>query len=318
MSRNYILAALVVLFAFEVSAQVRNDFDQDGKSDIVFTSTILTEIAWKSVPTMDGATAITENFGLVKDLTIPGYWKESASPSLAIVRLSGESLVWRLFDGSGEVKLVTFGKKGDLVIAGADFDGDMIADAATVREKNGKLIWKIRLNIFTDNFSDRSVSFGKSGDRVSYINYEGDKDWLVVFGKGPKPKKWAQLKLKNLLTGVIRTVKGFPKELAAKSRPRPLPISAADGEDIFLFVTQDESDTTFLTYSPDGVKLSSKSLVGLGFSVIGNYNTDALGEEILFQNNAKIRIYNPISNTVTEKDKVLGTPVGEIVFASPN
>jgi len=101
------------------------------------------------------------------------------------------------------------------------------------------------------------------------------------------------------------------------NRARPIPIESADGKDILLFVKKDESDTTFTTYSSDGSELSNKSLVGLGSVVIGDFNQEVPGEEILFQNNAKIRIYNPNSGTVIEKDKVTGTPVGEIVFEVP-
>ncbi|MDZ4786198.1 MAG: hypothetical protein SGJ02_08995 [bacterium] len=85
-----------------LSAQARTDFDGDEISDILYTSTVLTEISWRSAPSASGATAINENFGLSKDVSIPGYWKLSSVPALATVRISGDSLVWRLLDQGGE------------------------------------------------------------------------------------------------------------------------------------------------------------------------------------------------------------------------
>lgn len=300
------LSVLTISSAFAAP----NDFDSDGISDFTFLSASGIQYRWRNAPSGAGE-ELDSTFGLTSDIPALGAWTSANTPALCTVRpnLTTNQLVWRVLLDTQLISLKAFGKPGDTVILGGDFDGNGEADAAVVRSKNGRLVWNVALNLFTPNFNIKHFKLGKPGERVTYVNVDGTEDWAATFGLNSKRR--ALLETRNVLTGEKRTFRGFPRALAKGLRPRPMPIAGEDGTDNIAFVSEDESDTTVRFFTLDAEELPQVTLPNKGTLVIGNYSDSEPGEEIALQTTSNIRIYNPESESVEETSVVAGTPIGE-------
>lgn len=309
--RLSILSAVSAALALVPYAEAApNDFDSDGISDFTYLTTSGNQYRWRNSPSGAGG-SIDTTFGLSSDYPALASWSTADMPGLCTVRpnLTDNVLVWRLLLETELISLKSFGKPGDTVVLGADFDGNGEADAAVVRAKNGKLVWSVVFNFFSDPSAVKRFKLGKPGDRVTYVNVEGGADWAAVFGLNAK--KRAVLSVRNVQTGQKHSMKGFPRGLARGLRPRPMPIEGESGIDNLAFVSEDESDTTVRFFTLDAEELPQVTLPNKGTLVIGNYDDDEPGEEVALQTASNIRIYNPESAVAVVATIVPGVPIGE-------
>lgn len=309
-----ILKVFTTLLLFPISVfAIPQDFDNDGKSDVVYTSASGTSLVWKAKGSFDSSEQINKVFGLATDVPILGNWQSEDTPTIGVVRspTTGNALLWKILASNGTVLQQEFGKKGDVVISGGDFDGNGITDAAVVRSKDGKLTWQIFKNIFGVNDGKiKKITFGKVGDRALFLSPDGIRDWIGVFGKDDKNR--TQLVLKDLQTGKKKIVRRFKRSLASGDRPRPFPLKDSAGIDQVSFFVPDETDTTFYTYNLSGELVRKITLPGLGIVFVGEYNSSQDGEEIGFQTSTEITIYNPISDNRITTSIVSGNPTDSI------
>jgi hypothetical protein len=225
-------------------------------------------------------------------------------------------LLWQTLLGNGEVAEARLGAPGDYVFAGADFDGDGIADGATMTVKGTRFRWSIQKGILSGSPSKtRSFTFGSLGDRVLFVNPNGEQDWAATFGLTGNHKR-AQLVLRNTQTGAHRRFTRFPRALAIGERPRPLPVKREDGSDVLVFVTNEGENTRIKSYDLSGALISKAKIAGKGATIVGDFDLDQPGEEVFVQTTSTAKIYNPLSGSVAEAASVSGTLVDSIEVTS--
>jgi hypothetical protein len=310
------VALVLSTSATSTFAQVPSDFDEDGVSDVLSTSASGTSIRWQTVPSGDG-TAISTEFGKAGDVLIPGYWLSSTLSSLAVVSpdTTNNRLNWRALLDDGTVSKRSLGAPGDYVIAGADFNGDGIADAATMRQTGGKFRWSTVLSHLAQSpGKTRQFSFGSDGQRVFFLSLDGVKDSLGVFGL-EKNRRTATLVTRDITSKKQRRFGRFPAKLAKGVRPRPLPIQNPEGVDDLAFVTADDTDTTIEVYSIKAELLDRVVLPGVGAVAVGEYDASLPGEELVLQSGSSSRYVNPFEKTREVGESITGTLLDPIEVA---
>lgn len=317
MRTAFIFSAFFIslFFAAPAVAQISNDFDGDGTSDIVTASPAGTALRWQSTPTAGGSTPLDTIFGAVPDLPIPGYWKQAESPSVAVISTDDKKrhLLWQTLSDDGQLREMQLGAPGDYVLAGADLNGDGISDGAVMHFKGTKMRWIIQPGILSGApAKKKSFSFGKSGQRVCFANPDGSYDWVGTFGLSAN-KKRSELALRNVLTGKVRRFKFFPKRLSLKTRPRPYPIQGENGIDNILFVTANKN-TTVETFTIEGAPLFSAKFSGTVTFTIGDFDLTRPGEEVALQIGAITKYYNPLDQRVINGSAISGTAVGGLTI----
>jgi len=286
---------------------VETDFDGDGISDKLTTIASSNNLTWVSTPTSSAPSPRTINtsFGIATDHPIPGFWRDTRTPSMAYVRVdtTNDALIWKVDLDGGQFFAQSLGKPGDYVVAGADFNGNGIADAAAVTPlEDGRLRWQITFDLLSSSpLKKKPFTLGTIKDRITILNIDGAGDRAGIFGLVPN-KSRAQLTLRNVITTVQKKYVQFPKSLARGSRPRPMPLKKADGTDSIVFAIPDASDTLLRVFNFQADKFaegSSIGLSGLGAVVLGNFDTNKAGYEVLLQTDSSVKIANLFNSTST-------------------
>jgi hypothetical protein len=314
--------ALTILspLSLALAESVDNDFDLDNESDILTVSTT-SGLAWKSVPSSDADGAIDTTFGLSDDLPTPGFWTSALSPSIAYVRtdITNNTLLWKVYLGDGRVRSVQFGKPGDYIIAGGDFNGNGIADGAIATSgKGGVLTWQVRYDLLSSKpGKTKTFKLGGQGSRITFVNIDGSRDRAAVFGLG-KDKKKGELIVRDVMTGKQTSYATFPKSLTTGSRPRPVPIVNPEGKDDLLFVTSDATDTTLKVYTFSGNSCQHRSTIevtGIGDIVVGEFSSSPTltGYEVLLNTDYDLKTINPFVRRSSSATVLTNTPVDGFV-----
>ena len=142
-------------------AQVRYDFDGDGKSD---ASVRGTDGRWTYAASSAGNEHRGGYFGLATDKLVPADYDGDGKTDLAVWRPSNGN--W-YFNTGTDYQVHTWGEAGDIPQTG-DFNGDGKADFAIFRPSNGT--WYIK---HTDN-TFRVFQFGIPTDKPAAADYDGD------------------------------------------------------------------------------------------------------------------------------------------------
>jgi hypothetical protein len=149
-NRVEILFSLALLFSVPAIAAVPNDFDRDGVSDITRVE-IESDgtLTWKAVLSTNGSSTTLGMLGQEGNQLAMAQWL-GAGTQIGIVseEKGGDGIVWSIIDSSGTRINRVFGRKGDLVISGGDFDGNGVADAAVARLFNGRVEWEVAFDLF--------------------------------------------------------------------------------------------------------------------------------------------------------------------------
>lgn len=306
------LAALLTLTA-QAFAGVPTDFDGDGVSDLTRVEKESdNSLTWKAQLSGSNQSTTLGSLGTFGNHITMAQWLGSGTQIgvVAVDQASG-NLVWSILDSSNAKIEKTFGKAGDLVVAGADFNGNGTADAAVVRLKKGKAVWEIAFDLFASpNPELQTFKFGKTGDRAFFAKVEGGAiDWVGVLGKGRKARSAARMK--NMVTGEIKTFSRLPKFASQGARPRAFPISQGVGADLLGFQVVKGGDTQILVYTLTGTKMLSKPLTGAGETLVGDFSAGG-GYEVAFQGESTNVIIDPVSAAVQDGENLGGVAVDEI------
>jgi hypothetical protein len=318
MKRTFLALALTTLSNFSsVWAAVPNDFDLDGISDLTRTEEAEGEaLVWRATVSTTGTSTDLGTLGKKGDMPAMAQWLGQGT-QIGVVSEGGDDesdLVWSILDLSGTRVDKPFGKKGDLAVAGGDFNGNGTADAAVVRLVNGKAVWDISFDLFaTSEVATQQVTFGKAGDRVFFARLdETPIDWIGVIGKGKGNR--SQARFKNLVTGEIRRFNRMPKLASTGSRPRPFAVRQASGGDYLGFQVSKGSSTTISIFTLSGTRVLASNLTGTGTVAVGDFNASP-GYEVAFQSSSDNVIINPVVGEEREFENVGGTIVDECSIA---
>ncbi len=313
MKRLIATLAIYALSSGLAEAQVPTDFDEDGISDLTqFSLTGDSLLTWSAELSSTEQVSDLGTFGAEGSFPVLARWSGD-KPILGVVvpNIAAGTLVWRakLADASVER---TFGRDGDLVVSGGDFNGDGKDDAAVVRLVNGKAEWEISYDLFDaaeGAATVTSVSFGKTGDRVFFARPDGGKaDWAGVIGLGRAGRSVARMK--NLVTGEVKQFARLPKFASVGLRPRPFAVPQEGAPDLLGFEIASDSSTTVKVYSLSGSFVGSKRFKGAGQSLVGDFD-EAGGYEVAFQGKEESAVFNPVSGESWDSGYLGGTGIDE-------
>lgn len=313
MRRAFSALCVGLIYSTNVLAAVPTDFDGDGFSD--FTRVEVNsggKLVWKAVLSTTGSSVDITTFGNKGDMPTPARWLGKGTQVGVVVEpAEGQSdLVWSILDENGVRVDKSFGKPGDLIVAGGDFNGNGTADAAVVRLVNGKAVWQIAYDLFTTSSTTQELSFGKQGDRVFFARVEdGGIDWIGAIGKGKRNR--SEARMQNLVTSEVRRYSRMPKFAGTGTRPRPFPIRQSSGADLLGFQVVTNSTTEIRVYDLTGMQIATSSLMGTGTVAVGDFSSGE-GYEVAFQGTVDNLIINPVQGEEREAQNVGGVPVDEI------
>lgn len=306
--------ATACLATTTASADSGTDFDVDGRSDLT-TITINKDssLTWQAKLSTANQVTTLADLGKNGDHVVLARWTGTNKPQIGGVRLdkSTKEITWTILDDSGASHSLVFGKDGDLVVSGGDFDGNGIADAAVVRLVKNAAQWEVVLNPFNggNTTAPQKFSFGKSGDRVFFYSQDGVTDLIATVRKGTGRN--SVVRIKNLKTDVVKSYSRFPAFASTGNRPRPFPIHQASGADLLGFITIKKSSTLIKFTTATGTASGDVEFDGTGDVIVGDFN-DSPGEEVAFQNKTTLYIYNPVVGETIESSAIGGILVDEI------
>jgi hypothetical protein len=309
---GFLLVPVLAVFQSALAA-VPNDFDQDGVSDLTRVEVQADDsLTWKAVLSASGTTSTLGTLGKRGDHVAMAQWLGSGT-QIGVVSESttDDTIVWTVVNSSGALVQFSLGKKGDLVVAGADFNGNGIADAAVVRLVGGQAIWQIALDpLVSTSPETQEVTFGKRGDRVFFARADNSaNDWLGVIGKGSRGRSLARMR--NLVTGEVRRFTRLPKLVSQGTRPRAFPIRQVSGPDLLGFQVTRGASTQLTVTAFSGARAYNTTFVGNGISVVGDFNSGP-GYEIAYQSSDESVVANPASGEERENTFLDGIAVDEI------
>ena len=307
------IAGLSLSLHVGLAYAVPNDFDGDGISDVTAVKPGAgKQLVWSARLSSTQQISELGTVGTSDDVIAMASWLGVGSQiGVAALNRSTDEVVWKIVAADGSRPERTFGQKGDLVVSGGDFNGDGIADAIVVRLKDGKAIWQVLYNPFTDPESKpTSFAFGQSGDRVFFARADGTpQDWIGVLRKGAGRN--SQARMRNLVTGEVRTFTRLPAFASTGDRPRPFAVRQASGQDLVGFNVLKNGTTAVRVFSLSGIEVGNASFEGDGEGVVGDFN-DAPGFELSFQSASEAGVFSPTNGEIRQSVALDGTLVDEI------
>lgn len=301
--KKYLVSLLTCCLGSAVAvADDPADFDADGISDLPrAVAGSDGSLTWQAKLSSDNSTEQLGELGKKSDSPILAEWW-LGGPQIGVVRenKADRTLQW-IVNNNGTVVRRTFGKSGDLVVTGGDFNGDGKADGVVVRLVDRKAKWIIAYDLFnpdTETPETETYTFGEIGDRVFYARPTGGTvDWVGVMRAGRGNKSTARLK--NLVTSETVQYNRMPRFVSQNDRPRAFPIRQDDGSDLVGFATAGNGTTRIRVFSLNGTAVGSRTFEGTGQPLVGDFDANAEGFEIWFQGSKESGIFNPNTGDVT-------------------
>jgi hypothetical protein len=304
---------VVPTVVYAAPSAVPSDFDSDGTSDLIVVSvTSGKKLTWTAKLSSTGSSLALGTLGIKGNHLAMAQWQSSGTQIgvVSLVKSSG-AIKWTVKLNDGTTQTRTFGKTGDLVVSGGDFNGNGTADAAVARIKDGKVTWDVWYDMFASATEDKqSYTFGENGDRAFFARVGTDGiDWIGVIRKSSATRSLARMR--NLVTGEIQQFTGLPKFASNGARPRAFPIRQASGADLLGFQVEGKSSTSIKAYQLNGTIVGSATFDGAGISVVGEFRTSP-GYEVKFLGPKDAADFNPAAAEVINVAEVTGTPVDDI------
>ncbi|MBX7143449.1 MAG: hypothetical protein K1X79_03285 [Oligoflexia bacterium] len=295
------------------------DLDANGSADFLMVGIGGdSALGWDSFTAQGASTGLPQaQLGAVGDHLVPANWADSSKTLLGFIHRSGNKAYWNVANSQGNVTTRALGAGSDTFVAGADFNGNGVSDAATVRKAkdgSGKLEWTIRYDFFKDVdgaakvTKKKSLKFGKTGDLPFFANYDGLRDWLGVIRQNPSGPG-SQIFLLNPAKSKNRK---FSVSDYVVGSIRPVPIRLANGKDILALIRKTNSSTIIKFVTLTGASMGTVELAATGDVVVGDYNPAAAGQEIAVSDDSSFLVYNPSTTEQTAVSVPAGIAVDDI------
>jgi hypothetical protein len=318
-----LLAVSVSVLSISTSHAVpRNDHDGDGYSDP-------TLISIQSGGALDWNTLSGSNlqpllqvpsFGAVGDNITLAPWLSKTQALYGVVTLRSGKIVWRVRRADGQVSERAFGSSGDTAVSGADFDGNGIADAATISRSGSKLSWTIKRNLFKPSSatirvwsggrwvrrtlpSTATLRFGNSSDLVFYADPDGKGDWMGVIQNGDK------LVYRNVYTGRVRrfSLVGFGAgSLGA------MPLKQTGAPDLLVFPIRSGGVTNIYVTTFGGSLVAQTQISSTGDIILGNFTSTNNPQIAVQGSEGNYFVFTPATGETVNIQLGTGIPVDAI------
>lgn len=295
-------------------AAVPNDFDGDGISDRTWVQIEADKsLTWTAELSTSQAQMALGSLGKAGDAITMAQWLPGGT-QIGVASLNGTTnkIEWSIRESNGNVRTKVLGKKGDLVVSGADFDGNGIADAAVARLVKKKATWEVMLDFFaSDTPVKKTFTFGEAGDRIFYARAEKDSavDWIGITRTGSNSKTLARMR--DINSGAVKQFPRLPQLASQGVRPRPFPVRQSAGTDLIGFSVGSGGKTSLKVFNLQGGAVFSHVFSGTGTSVVGEF-LQGPGEEVAYESGEYAAIANPRQIDVTETVALGGIPVDEV------
>jgi hypothetical protein len=303
-----------LMFVSNAYAAVPNDFDGDGVSDRAWIQIESdNSLTWLAQLSASQTQMALGTLGKAGDVVTMAQWLAGGTQiGVASLNSTTHEIEWSIRDSSGNVSTKVFGKKGDLVVSGADFNGNGLADAAVVRLENKKAQWVVSFDLFASQAPvEKNFQFGDAGDRVFYARAESGSavDWIGLTRTGSNSKTLARMM--DINSGAVKQFSRLPKLASQGNRPRPFPIRQSSGTDLIGFSVGSGGKTSVKVFNLEGGAVSSSVFSGTGTTVVGEF-VQGPGYEVLYESGEYATILNPRAIDLTETIALGGVPVDEI------
>jgi uncharacterized membrane protein YgcG len=316
MMKRILFFAFLIGFTGPLYAATPSDFDADGISDRVWIDEASDgSLTWKASGSATNTATTIGTLGMSGDEPVMAQWLGIGTQiGIVAADTATDTLKWSILGPNATRMDRTFGKPGDLVVAGADFNGNGTADAAVVRLVGGKATWEFAYDLFmSESPSTVTSQFGKAGDRVFFARVDDSAvDWIGVMRKGNRNRSNARMR--NMVTGQARQFSRLPKFASSGARPRAFPIRQASGADLLGFQVEKAGITQLLVYNFGGTKIASELIPATGIVAVGDFTIEN-GYEVAFQSDQESVIVNPYQGELREVSNLGGTPVDEVSIA---
>ena len=304
---------LAASFAFSQAAALgpASDFNGDGRSDpVLVTINSDKSLSWTAVLDSAGQALSLGTFGTAGEHLIMADWIGMGTPQPGSASLTSRGIIrWRIRTQDNRELSRDFGSRGNIVVSGADFNHNGVADAALVTLERSAVVWRIWLDPFAAAGvgAQSKISFGKKGDVFFYADPDGNGDWLAVLRRDAAGNE--VIMLKNPLSGEERSVAGIPAYVSMTARP--LPLRQKGGADVLAFAVPDGSRTKLYLQKPDGSAPELTAIRASGEMIAGDFNASG-SDEIAFQISTGFLIYNPSDGSTVKITAPAGIAVDEI------
>ncbi|MDC0357178.1 hypothetical protein OAO01_00050 [Oligoflexia bacterium] len=285
---SFLLLGSTVVFAADFNV------DADGKSDLIIVKVLSDQtLNWSC---QSSGSSFSDNLQLTVlgesgDHLIPAHWTTSDTAEVGIISLNQkQKVVWKIEQVTGKTKKITFGKKGDVLVSGGDYNGNGLSGAAKISATGEALI-------FADPFAGGSkskISFDKKyvkKGKVLFFSRSGSHDDLGI----AHSKRVAKKSYKTTL--VAKDIYGAETEVRLKRLKNKikeaLPVAGADGIDNIAVVYSADKKLAVEVYNLSGKRLHRKLVARGSTIVVGNF-LDKAGEEIGVYKKKKLTAYNPL------------------------
>jgi hypothetical protein len=307
------LGACLSLLPATVAA-VPNDFDGDGISDRTWVQIESDKtLTWNAHLSTSQAQTSLGSLGASGDAITMAEWLAGGTQiGVASLNASTNQIEWSIRDSTGAVRTKVLGVKGDLVVSGADFNGNGLADAAVVRLVDKKATWVVMFDFFaTEAPVEKSFQFGEAGDRIFYARAEAGSsvDWIGITRTGSTGRTLARMM--DINSGAIKQFPRLPKFASEGTRPRPFPVRQASGTDLVGFSVGSGGKTSVRVFSLEGGAVASNVFDGLGISTVGEF-LQGPGYEVVYEASDNASILNPRAIDIVDTVPYGGIPVDAI------
>lgn len=305
-----ILAAILILFTPQYAfSQSQTDFNKDGISDITFVRIRADGgLTWRYRNSKTKKKKSFSTIGRNGDHIALAKWKRTLPSIPGIVALTAANEIQWTVESKGITESILLGKKGDLIVSGADLNANGAADAIVVSISNKTLIWEVRLDPFDGGTSPaRQISFGLDGDIPFFASLTGTGDQLGLLRQLPNGSQ--EFIFKDITTGVESA---FTISDPVKDPMRPVPVKQSTGANIIAIPSQTESRTIFTLFHVNGKKIRKVSIAAKGDIIVGNYFSKDRGEELAVKSKSDFKIINPYTKTSGSILVTADIPVDEI------
>ena len=303
-----------LMMASSAYAAVPNDFDGDGISDRTWVQIEGDKsLTWIAQLSSSQAQMALGSLGKAGDAVTMAQWLDGGTQiGVASLNPTTNDIEWSIRDSSGTVRTKVLGKKGDLVVSGADFNGNGLADAAVVRLEDKKAQWVVVFDLFAvDAPIEKRFEFGDAGDRVFFARAESGSavDWVGVTRTGTNSRTLARMM--DINSGAVKQFTRLPRFASQGTRPRPFPIRQSSGTDLIGFSVGSGGKTSLKVFNLEGGAVSSSVLSGTGVSVVGEF-LQGPGYEVIYESGELATMLNPRDIDLTETIALGGIPVDEV------